>query len=464
MLLDKYLPRTQFSSYEDFKTNYRVIEPDDFNFGFDIVDGWAKEEPDKRALVWCDDHGGEKTFTFTDISRLSNKVANYLKSLGLKKGDRMMLILRRRWEYWICAPALHKLGVILIPATLQLTKKDIVYRANSAEIKGVICVDDKYVLDQVDASLAEAPGILHRLVVGDGAREGWTNLDAAIEPFSDEFPRPTGAEATRADDTMLIYFTSGTTSMPKLVAHSFKYPLGHITTAKYWQQVEENKLHMSVSDSGWAKFGWGKIYGQWICGATIFAYDMDKFIADVKAVCEKNENKCLVAVSEGIKFADGGYVGEFKASKTDLFGHAQLGGVGSILANQIKEKLGIKTRAIELNLMQRCASHLASATDVEEAFEAGRHAVLAAVSGQTDFMVAYERKPGDKYEIEYKLVPLSICANTEKKIPQEWITNNGTGISKDFVDYALPLIQGEWETPKVDGLPRFAQLKKVLVK
>ncbi len=279
MLLDKYLPRTEFSSYEDFKTNYRVIEPDDFNFGFDIVDGWAKEEPDKRALVWCDDHGGEKTFTFTDISRLSNKVANYLKSLGLKKGDRMMLILRRRWEYWICAPALHKLGVILIPATLQLTKKDIVYRANSAEIKGVICVDDKYVLDQVDASLAEAPGILHRLVVGDGAREGWTNLDAAIEPFSDEFPRPTGAEATRADDTMLIYFTSGTTSMPKLVAHSFKYPLGHITTAKYWQQVEENKLHMSVSDSGWAKFGWGKIYGQWICGATIFAYDMDKFIA-----------------------------------------------------------------------------------------------------------------------------------------------------------------------------------------
>ncbi len=193
-------------------------------------------------------------------------------------------------------------------------------------------------------------------------------------------------------------------------------------------------------------------------------FDMDKFIADVKAVCDKNDNKCLVAVSEGIKFADGGYVGEFKASKTDLFGHAQLGGVGAILANQIKEKLGIKTRAIELNLMQRCASHLASKTDVEEAFEAGRHAVLAAVSGQTDFMVAYERKSGDKYEIEYKLVPLSICANTEKAVPAEWITDNGTNVSKAFADYALPLIQGEWETPKVDGLPRFAQLKKVFVK
>ena len=193
-------------------------------------------------------------------------------------------------------------------------------------------------------------------------------------------------------------------------------------------------------------------------------FDMDKFLADVKAVCDKNGNKCLVAVSEGIKFADGTYVGEFKASKTDLFGHAQLGGVGAILANQIKEKLGIKTRAIELNLMQRCAAHLASKVDVEEAFEAGRHAVLAATSGQTDYMVAYERKPGDKYEIEYKHVPLSVCANAEKPVPAEWIINNGTGVSKDFADYALPLIQGEWNTPKVDGLPRFAQLKKVLVK
>ncbi|MBR1891363.1 MAG: 6-phosphofructokinase [Clostridia bacterium] len=193
-------------------------------------------------------------------------------------------------------------------------------------------------------------------------------------------------------------------------------------------------------------------------------FDMEKFVADVQRVCASNENKCLVAVSEGIKFADGTYVGEFKASKTDLFGHAQLGGVCSILANVIKERLGVKTRAIELNLMQRCAAHLASKVDVEEAFEAGRHAVLAAVSGQTDYMVAYERKPGDKYEVEYKLVPLTICANTEKKVPQEWIINDGTAVSDEFVKYALPLIQGEWETPKENGLPRFARLKKVLVK
>ena len=193
-------------------------------------------------------------------------------------------------------------------------------------------------------------------------------------------------------------------------------------------------------------------------------FDMDKFVEDVKRVCEKNNNKCLVAVSEGIKFANGGYVGEFKASSTDLFGHAQLGGVCGILAGVIKEKLGIKTRAIELNLMQRCAAHCASATDVEEAFEAGRRAVRAAVEGTTDYMVAYERKPGDKYEIDYKLVPLSACANTEKTVPLEWITENGTNVSKEFIDYALPLIQGESRTPCVNGLPRFANLKKVLVK
>ncbi len=191
-------------------------------------------------------------------------------------------------------------------------------------------------------------------------------------------------------------------------------------------------------------------------------FDMDKFVEDVKNVCAKNGNKCLVAVSEGIKLADGTYVGEFKASKTDLFGHAQLGGVCDLLAGIIKEKMGIKTRAIELNLMQRCAAHLASKVDIEEAFEAGRMAVIAAVDGKTDYMVAYERQPGKEYKIDYKLVPLSCCANTEKKVPNEWITNNGTGVSKEFIDYALPLIQGELNSPKQNGLPRFANLKKVL--
>ena len=164
-MLEKYLPRTEFSSYEDFKKNYTVNAPEYFNFGFDIVDGWAKEEPDLRALLWCDDFGNEKTFTFTDISKLSNRAANYFKSLGLKKGDVVMLILRRRWEYWICAVALIKLGVIVIPGTLQLTKKDIAHRANAAGVKMFVCVDDEYVMQQMELAAPEMPGVKYRAVV-----------------------------------------------------------------------------------------------------------------------------------------------------------------------------------------------------------------------------------------------------------------------------------------------------------
>lgn len=277
MLLHKFLPRIEFDSYEDFKANYKVNIPEDFNFGFDVVDAWAEADENKKALVWCNDHGEEKTFTFRDISRLSNKTANYFKSLGIKKGDVVMLILRRRWEYWVCATAIHKIGAIVIPGTLQLTKKDIVYRGNSAGVKAMVCINDDFVINQVEASEKEIPSLENKIVV-EKPRNGWQFFEDEIEKFSDEFPRPTGDEATNWNDVMLVYFTSGTTGMPKMVQHNFAHPLGHIVTAKYWQQVQENKLHMSVSDSGWAKFGWGKIYGQWICGAVIFAYDMDKFV------------------------------------------------------------------------------------------------------------------------------------------------------------------------------------------
>lgn len=277
MLLDRFLPRIEFDSYEDFKTNYKVNVPENFNFGFDIVDAWADCEPEKQALVWCDDHDNEKFFTFTDIKKLSNKAANFFISIGVKKGTVVMLILRRRWEYWVCATALHKIGAVLIPGSLQLTKKDIVFRGNSAIINTIVCVNDSFVIDQVEAAQGDVPSLKNKIMVVDH-REGWMNLADEIEKFSDKFERPIGADATRWDDTMLVYFTSGTTGMPKMVRHNFSYPLGHIVTAKYWQRVEENKLHMSVSDSGWAKFGWGKIYGQWICGAVIFAYDMDKFV------------------------------------------------------------------------------------------------------------------------------------------------------------------------------------------
>ena len=194
------------------------------------------------------------------------------------------------------------------------------------------------------------------------------------------------------------------------------------------------------------------------------AFDVDKFVSDVEGVLAKNDNKCIAVVSEGIKLADGRYVGEFTASKTDLFGHAQLGGVGQMLANVIKEKTGIKTRAIELSLMQRCGAHLASKVDVEEAFGAGAEAVKAAVSGETDKMVCFERDMSTgRYVCKYKLLPLELAANTEKTVPLDWITNNGTALSDKFVEYALPLIQGDAKAPLEDGLPRFAKLKKVLV-
>ena len=275
-MLEKYLPRIDFDSYEDFKANYKVNVPEDFNFGFDIVDGWAKEKPENRALVWCDDDGEEKTFTFAEMSKLSNQAANYFKSLGLHKGSVVMMILRRRYEYWICATALIKMGVIIIPGTLQLTTHDLVYRAKAANIEMFIGIDDDFVVEQIENTVKEVPEVKNIMLV-NGHRVGWLNLHDGMEGQSDVFERPTGDERTHNTDIMQIYFTSGTTGMPKMVCHNYMHPLGHIVTAKYWQCVRENMLHMSVSDSGWAKFGWGKIYGQWICGATIFCYDMKKF-------------------------------------------------------------------------------------------------------------------------------------------------------------------------------------------
>lgn len=194
-------------------------------------------------------------------------------------------------------------------------------------------------------------------------------------------------------------------------------------------------------------------------------FDVDKFIEDVKGVCAKNNNKCIAVVSEGIHDKNGELICELVSKGArDSFGHAQLGGVASTLANMIKEKTGFKTRGIELSLMQRCGAHLASKVDVEETFEAGRQAVKAAVNGETDKMVCYERQPGTEYKCEFRLLPLELAANTEKTVPLEWITNNGTYISDEYVKYALPLIQGDCKAPLEDGLPRFAQLKKVLVK
>jgi len=284
LLLKKYLPRIEFDSYEDFYENYRVTIPENFNFAYDIVDEWAAMDENKPALVWCDDHGGEMFLSFGDISRMSNRAANFFTDIGVKKGDVVLCILRQRYEYWIIAAALMKIGAVMIPGNVQLTAKDIVYRADSASVKTIVCIDDDYTAGQVLAAAGDCKTVLNR-VCAAGSREGFLSFDAETAKYPETFKRPTGVNATANDDTMLIYFTSGTTGMPKMARHDFTHPLGHIVTAKYWQRVQDGKLHMSYSDSGWAKFGWGKIYGQWICGASVFAYDWDKI--DVRRLLEK---------------------------------------------------------------------------------------------------------------------------------------------------------------------------------
>ncbi|MBR2030022.1 MAG: AMP-binding protein [Clostridia bacterium] len=274
-MVGKYINRFSYKDYEDFKENYRIIVPENFNFGYDIVDEWAMKEPNKKALLWCNDDGQEKLFTFGDIKRLSDKAANAFLKHGIKRGDVVLQMLMQRPEAWINMVALHKIGAVVIPATYQLTEKDIVYRCNSADIKMVVCVEHAELVENVKSAMAKCPSVKTLAMVNDVVRDGFVDWKKEIELASDKFEKM----PTNNDDPMLIYFSSGTTGMPKMVMHDFTYPLGHITTAKFWNQVEENRYHLTQSDSGWAKFAWGKIYGQWIVGATIVAYDTEKFNA-----------------------------------------------------------------------------------------------------------------------------------------------------------------------------------------
>ena len=279
-MIERFLPRTEFDSYEDFKQHYRVNVPEDFNFAYDVIDAWAEEDAAKPALYWTNGHAEEdRLFSFGDMRDLSNQAANVLKNMGIKKGDTVMLILMQRPECWVSMLALQKIGAIIVPVTYLLTPKDIIYRCNAADIRAILVVDDEEIVGHVLKALPECKTVNHVGVVGENIPEGCIDLRAAIAEASEEFPRPQGAEGTKATDPMLIYFSSGTTGMPKMILHDFSHPLGQIVTAKYWHHVEEGGLHLVAADSGWAKFGWGKIYGQWICGAVIVAYDTLKFNA-----------------------------------------------------------------------------------------------------------------------------------------------------------------------------------------
>lgn len=276
-MLDKFLPRQDFDSYDEFYENFKIDIPGNFNFAYDVVDEMAAATPGRTAMVWCDDKGAEATFTFSQMKYYSDKAANFFRNLGIKKGDPVMLILKRRYEFWFCLLGLHKLGAICIPATHLLTPKDIVYRCNAADIKMLVSVTDDIVINHVEQAMPKSPSLVLKALVGD-KRPGWLDFTEEMEKASDKFIRPTGDAAAVNSDILLLYFTSGTTGMPKMVQHNFTYPLGHILTAKYWQHVSDGGLHLTVADTGWAKAMWGKIYGQWISGTAVFVYDYDKFV------------------------------------------------------------------------------------------------------------------------------------------------------------------------------------------
>ncbi len=273
-MLERFLKQTKFTSNEDFKQNLKIRVPENFNFGYDVVDEWAKEEPNRNALLWTNDKGEHIQFSFADIKKYTDMTASYFQSLGIGRGDMVMLILKRRYEFWFSIVALHKLGATAIPATHLLTKKDIVYRANAASIKIIVCAGESVITDHITAALPESPSIEKLVSVGPEIPEGYEDFHKGINNAK-PFVRP--EHVNNNDDISLMYFTSGTTGEPKMVAHDFTYPLGHITTAAVWHNLTPDDIHLTIADTGWGKAVWGKLYGQWFVGCNIFVYDHEKF-------------------------------------------------------------------------------------------------------------------------------------------------------------------------------------------
>lgn len=273
-MVERFLSQTSFASQEDFIKNLKISVPENFNFGYDVVDAWAAEQPDKKALLWTNDKGESRQFSFADMKRYTDMTASYFQSLGVSRGDMVMLILKRRYEFWYSIVALHKLGATVIPATHLLTKKDIVYRCNAADIKMIVAAGEEVILQHVKDAMPECPTVEKLVSVGPEVPEGFEDFHQGIENAA-PFVRPRHANTN--DDISLMYFTSGTTGEPKMVAHDFTYPLGHIVTGSFWHNLNEDSLHLTIADTGWGKAVWGKLYGQWIAGANIFVYDHEKF-------------------------------------------------------------------------------------------------------------------------------------------------------------------------------------------
>ena len=279
-MVERFLKQTTFTSVEDYKKNLEFIIPENFNFAYDVMDAWVEEKPDGLAILWTNDQGEEIRTTFAELKEQTDQAASYLMSLGIGKNDPVMLILKRRYEWWVIMLALCKIGAIVIPATHMLTKKDIIYRNTRASVKAIICVDDAYVTSQIQLAMPESPSVKVYITVTDHGKpipEGFRDWQSEWKQ-APKFVRP--AFVNENDDTMLMYFTSGTSGEPKMVAHDYLYAMGHLTTGVFWHNLHEGSLHLTVADTGWGKAVWGKFYGQWFAGATVFVFDHEKFNAD----------------------------------------------------------------------------------------------------------------------------------------------------------------------------------------
>ena len=280
-MIERFLKQTRFCDQQDYEKNLAFIVPEHFNFAYDVMDEWARERPDALAMLWTNDMGRQERITFARMKTLTDQTASYLQQLGIGRGDMVMLILKRRMEFWLCMMALHKIGGIAIPATHMLTSRDIQYRINRAGVKAIICVGEEYVLSQVTDAQLHTP-VDVRVSVGPQVTDGfhswqeeWNQAPAFVRP---QIPNENS-------DTMLMYFTSGPSGEPKMVAHDYLYALGHLTTGVFWHNLQEDSIHLTVADTGWGKAVWGKMYGQWFAGATVFVYDHEKFSASQLLDC-----------------------------------------------------------------------------------------------------------------------------------------------------------------------------------
>ena len=274
-MIERFLKQTTFTSVEDYNKNLEFIIPENFNFAYDVMDAWAEEAPEKLAILWTNDKGEEIRATYGQLKEQTDQAASYLQTLGIGKNDPVMLILKRHYEWWVIMLALCKIGAIVIPATHMLTKHDIVYRNTRASIKAIICAKDDYVISQIKLAMPESPTVKQYITLGE--EEGFRNWTKEWQQ-APKFVRP--AFVNENDDTMLMYFTSGTSGEPKMVAHDYLYAMGHLSTGCFWHNLHEGSLHLTVADTGWGKAVWGKFYGQWFAGATVFVYDHEKFNAD----------------------------------------------------------------------------------------------------------------------------------------------------------------------------------------